>query len=164
MDVFNGKRASALPCLLVLSACTFIVPDAGAQEGVTLVDKAALRFGSMVSGLFGYDVSVGTDSQGNTVLTCGGICVGGDQAGEFTVISSVPVTFTVDPVADTVITDDNGNSMDVTGFEISDIIYPVLSGGVMQNGSFHVGATLSVPANGISGSYSGSYNLVISYQ
>lgn len=124
------------------------------------VDGAALNFGTLIKPAAAGSVTVDPDGNasysGVQAVTTGGIAVSADH---FTVQNDSNVAFSVSPIANITIKDENGsgaNSMTVTGVTTNH-----------TNGqagtSFDVGGTLQVEALQAPGDYQGTYPVTITY-
>lgn len=124
---------------------------------VTLVNKIALDFGTVVSGTAASTVAVDAAS----ARTCGtGLtCAGTPTASSFEVggTSGEIVVITVPSTAVTLTS--GANTMTVTGFTA---VSPITLGATVT--TFRVGGTLNVGANQAQGAYTGTFSVSANYQ
>lgn len=126
---------------------------------IQLANVTSLEFGDIVQDTAAGTVTVDT---AGAATTSGLTHLGGESAAQFDVTGDSSKTFAVTlPANGTVSLAGPGAAMGVDSFTSSCSSTCALTGG---NGSFTVGATLSVAANQVAGSYTGTFDVTVAYE
>jgi hypothetical protein len=157
-DLTAASRRSAIPALLAF-ACATSAPDARAAA-VEITGTQALSFGRFVAGTGTVVIS----PSGARTTTGAVIPLGSDpgQAAQFQVTGDPSASYAITLPADGTVQLGNGShSMPVKAFTSSPASTSVLPGGGSE--ILNVGATLEVGSGMPTGTYSGSFTLVVEY-
>ena len=167
----KALRSATLAALLALvvsapagaqsnSATTSCNATATIVTGISLTKTADLNFGSVVPG----------GSAGSVMMTpagarsaSGGASLGsstGSSAGSFTVAGLAGAAYSITLPASTTITS-GANNMTVNTFTSTPSVTGNLGGGGTQ--TLSIGATLQVGASQPTGTYSGAFNVTVTY-
>jgi hypothetical protein len=150
--------------LMLACVCTaFLAFSATRAEAQSIVNGSGLSFGAFLAGSGG-TVAVGTS---NNRSKSGGVFLlsqGGSAASaQFTVSGTPGAAYAISlPANGTVALTGPGADMALNGFLSSPTPLGTLSGGGSQ--MLSIGATLSVGSNQTPGSYSGSFNVTVTYE
>ena len=132
--------------------------NANVLAPLTITAGAAMDFGD-VSGDFDAATTVDLDPTTGATSSGDGANTGGvTAAGAFTVTGVPSQTYSIDPIADTVLTG-GGTDMPLTGLTSDST--GTLSGAGSE--SFGVGGTLNINANQGVGGYTGTYSVTVNY-
>ena len=147
---------------ILLPLLITVVPDATAQEAMTISNTRSLSFGSFVAGTGG---TVTVSPQGQRSITGSVVALpsASGHSAEFTVSGDPDATYFIDlPGDSSVKLTGPGSDMWLTNFTSQ----PSGAGGQLDGGGVQVlsvGATLEVGSSQTSGDYSGSFSVIVNY-